>query len=164
MQTIRFNKLNLKSDDLVLDMGCGEGRHTIGLFVEKDSNAKLLIAGGDGGEEWRLKQQIIDLNLQKSVFLIGPVDFDDKNIELSHSAEKELLIALDAFGRSTSIAASKYLPHILCDHVYSHNLSSRFNCSPTCCIKRGAFVFNIRSISVMINIIFIGFWLIKHYC
>jgi arginyl-tRNA synthetase len=46
------------------------------------------------------------------------IDFDDKNIELSHSSEKELLIALDAFGRSTSIAASKYLPHILCDHVY----------------------------------------------
>ena len=39
MQTIRFNKLNLKSDDLVLDMGCGEGRHTIGLFVEKDLNS-----------------------------------------------------------------------------------------------------------------------------
>jgi arginyl-tRNA synthetase len=46
------------------------------------------------------------------------IDFDDKNIELSHSSEKELLIALDAFGRSTSSAASKYLPHILCDHVY----------------------------------------------
>jgi arginyl-tRNA synthetase len=46
------------------------------------------------------------------------IDFDDKNIELSHSSEKELLIALDAFGRSTSNAASKYLPHILCDHVY----------------------------------------------
>ena len=47
------------------------------------------------------------------------IDFDDKNIELSHSSEKELLIALDAFGRSTfQLLASKYSPHILCDHVY----------------------------------------------
>jgi|TARA_B110000240_G_scaffold52687_1_gene60241 SAM-dependent methyltransferase len=39
MQTIRFNKLEISEGSSVLDMGCGEGRHTIGLFVEKQINA-----------------------------------------------------------------------------------------------------------------------------
>ena len=39
MQTIKFNKLNLKEDDLLLDMGCGEGRHTIGAYIEKPVNS-----------------------------------------------------------------------------------------------------------------------------
>ena len=39
MQTINFDKLNLKKDDLLLDMGCGEGRHTIGAYIEKPVNS-----------------------------------------------------------------------------------------------------------------------------
>ena len=39
MQTINFNKLNLKKNDLLLDMGCGEGRHTIGSYIEKPVNS-----------------------------------------------------------------------------------------------------------------------------
>ena len=39
MQTIKFNKLNLKEYDLLLDMGCGEGRHTIGAYIEKPVNS-----------------------------------------------------------------------------------------------------------------------------
>ena len=39
MQTINFNKLNLKRNDLLLDMGCGEGRHTIGAYIEKPVNS-----------------------------------------------------------------------------------------------------------------------------
>jgi len=33
-------------------------------------------------------------------------------------AEKNLILALDAFGRAVSSAAEKYSPHILCDHIY----------------------------------------------
>ena len=39
MQTIDFNKLNTNPSDLVLDIGCGEGRHAIGLHVDKEINA-----------------------------------------------------------------------------------------------------------------------------
>jgi SAM-dependent methyltransferase len=39
MQTIRFDRLNITEGSSVLDMGCGEGRHTIGLFVDKKVNA-----------------------------------------------------------------------------------------------------------------------------
>ena len=39
MQTINFDKLNVKSSDLVLDVGCGEGRHSLGLYVDREINA-----------------------------------------------------------------------------------------------------------------------------
>ena len=39
MQTINFNKLDLQKNDLLLDMGCGEGRHTIGAYIEKPVNS-----------------------------------------------------------------------------------------------------------------------------
>ena len=38
MQTINFDNLNISAGDLVLDVGCGEGRHSIGLHVEKEVN------------------------------------------------------------------------------------------------------------------------------
>lgn len=82
-------------------------------FIEKDPNAKLLIAGGDDGEEWRLKQQIIDLNLQKSVFLIGPVDFDDKNVLLNNSDYFALASEFESFGIVVAEALSCGKPIIL---------------------------------------------------
>jgi len=38
MQTVEFSKMNLDDDDVVLDLGCGEGRHAIGLSA---LNARL---------------------------------------------------------------------------------------------------------------------------
>lgn len=39
MQTIDFNRLNLRHGDRVLDVGCGEGRHTIGAYLAADVTA-----------------------------------------------------------------------------------------------------------------------------
>ena len=39
MQTINFDKLNINAGDRVLDIGCGEGRHSIGLYVDREVNA-----------------------------------------------------------------------------------------------------------------------------
>lgn len=36
MQTVDFTKFNLKPGDRVLDLGCGEGRHTIGAYITED--------------------------------------------------------------------------------------------------------------------------------
>ena len=38
MQTIRFNYLNLSREDILLDMGCGEGRHSIGAYIDTQAN------------------------------------------------------------------------------------------------------------------------------
>jgi len=38
MNTIQYKKLNLESNQLVLDMGCGEGRHSIGALLETPAN------------------------------------------------------------------------------------------------------------------------------
>ena len=50
------------------------------LLLEKDEYAKLIIAGGDDGEEKKIKNQIKKLNLSSSVFLIGAVNFEDKTL------------------------------------------------------------------------------------
>ena len=39
MQTVDFAYLPLKSGDVVLDLGCGEGRHVISAYVEADIDA-----------------------------------------------------------------------------------------------------------------------------
>lgn len=37
MLTIDFNKLNIKSDDIILDIGCGEGRHIVKACQQKNT-------------------------------------------------------------------------------------------------------------------------------
>ena len=38
MNTIKYRKLKLETDQLLLDMGCGEGRHSIGALLETPAN------------------------------------------------------------------------------------------------------------------------------
>ena len=38
MNTIKYKKLNLQEGDTLLDMGCGEGRHSIGALLETSAN------------------------------------------------------------------------------------------------------------------------------
>ena len=65
MQTIKFDQLNLGQDQFLLDMGCGEGRHSIGALLETSAN----IVG--------LDLSLNDLNIAKS--RLG--DFDTENLE-----------------------------------------------------------------------------------
>jgi SAM-dependent methyltransferase len=39
MQTIDFDKLNLADGDRILDVGCGEGRHTLGAYLSANVHA-----------------------------------------------------------------------------------------------------------------------------
>ncbi len=39
-------------------------------------------------------------------------------INVQDDAEKQLVISLDAYGRAIELAADKYVPHVLCEHIY----------------------------------------------
>ena len=67
MNTIKYEKLNLKEGETLLDMGCGEGRHSIGALLETSAN----VLGLD------LSQK--DLNTAKSRLN----DFDLSDLETS---------------------------------------------------------------------------------
>ena len=69
MNTIKYPNLELKSDQLLLDMGCGEGRHSIGALLETSAN----VIG--------LDLSITDLNIAKSRLS----DFDISGLDTSVS-------------------------------------------------------------------------------
>ena len=80
----------IKAFDVLID--------AFSLFINEDENAKLIIAGGDDGVGDNLKQQIIDLKLQDSVFLIGAVDFEDKKTLLNNCDYFTLASEFESFG------------------------------------------------------------------
>ena len=68
------------------------------IYLEKDKNAKLIIAGSDDGMGNQLEQQILELKLNNSVFLIGQVDFKHKKILFSNSDYFVLASEFESFG------------------------------------------------------------------
>ena len=68
------------------------------IYLEKDKNAKLIIAGGDDGMRNKLEQQILGLKLNNSVFLIGEVDFRYKKMLLSNCDYFVLASEFESFG------------------------------------------------------------------
>jgi len=68
------------------------------IYLQKDKNAKLIIAGGDDGIGDKLEQQILELKLNNSVFLIGEVDFEEKKILLSNCDYFVLASEFESFG------------------------------------------------------------------
>tara|TARA_B100000945_G_C20390851_1_gene602163 strand:+ start:557 stop:1711 length:1155 start_codon:yes stop_codon:yes gene_type:complete len=92
------------------------------MFLKDDKNAKLIIAGGDDGVEKKLRQQILDLELQSSVFLIGAVDFEDKNILLNNCDYFTLASEFESFGIVVAEALSCGKPIILSNKTSWENL------------------------------------------
>ena len=96
MQTIRFKSLNLSNDDFLLDMGCGEGRHSIGAYIE----TKVNVLGFD--------LSINDLKIARGRL----DDFDTSNIQ-----------SLCQFGRADIISlpfADCSLDSVICSEVLEH--------------------------------------------
>ena len=68
------------------------------IYLQKDKNAKLIIAGGDDGIGDKLEQKILELKLNNSVFLIGEVDFEEKKTLLSNCDYFVLASEFESFG------------------------------------------------------------------
>ena len=72
--------------------------HAFSLFVKDHKEAKFIIAGGNDGVEYKLRQQILDLELENSVFLIGAINFEDKKILLNNCDYFSLASDFESFG------------------------------------------------------------------
>ena len=109
------------------------------LFHEVDSNAKLIIAGGDDGMRDRLSAQIKDLGLFDSVFLIGAIDFDDKKLIFNNCSVFALASEFESFGIVIIEALSCGVPVVVSDKtswkdieknnygIFTNNQSDDFN-------------------------------------
>jgi len=80
----------IKGFDLIID--------AFNLFLKRNKDAKLIIAGGDDGMETQLKNQILKLNLKNSVFLIGAVNFEEKKLLLNNCDYFTLGSRFESFG------------------------------------------------------------------
>jgi glycosyltransferase involved in cell wall biosynthesis len=80
----------IKGFDILID--------AFNLFLEKDKNAKLIIAGGDDGVGKKLENQIKKFNLESSVFLIGAINFQDKKRLLNNCDYFILASEFESFG------------------------------------------------------------------
>ncbi len=83
------------------------------LFLEKDKDAKLIIAGGDDGVEEGLNNQIKKLNIEDSVILIGAIGFEEKKLLLSNCDYFTLASKFESFGIVVAEALSCGLPVIV---------------------------------------------------
>ena len=142
MQTINFDYLNIKANDLILDIGCGEGRHAIGLHVDK----KVDVVGLDLSIEdiKTAKNRIKDFsissdNTSRCLFGLGNIQqlpFKSssynsiicsevlEHVESPQEAMKEMVRVLKP-GGVLAISVPRYLPERICWSLSSeyHNVA-----------------------------------------
>ena len=80
----------IKGFDIVID--------AFSLFLKDNPNAKLIIAGSDDGYKDKLIDQISMLNIENSVFLIGAINFNQKQALLANCSAFVLASKFESFG------------------------------------------------------------------
>ena len=131
MQTIDFDYLNVNTGDLVLDIGCGEGRHSIGLHVDRGINAVGMDLSLEDMETARSRIKdfsVSDTNKSSCVFASGNIQhlpFKDnlydavicsevlEHLESLDSAVSELVRVLKPEG-VLAVSVPRYLPELIC--------------------------------------------------
>ena len=93
MNTIKYNNLNLREGQLMLDMGCGEGRHSIGALLETPAS----IVGMDLSFE--------DLKIAQSRLL--------EHVDSPNESVRELVRVLKP-GGVMALSVPRYLPELIC--------------------------------------------------
>ena len=100
----------IKRFDIIIDAFC--------LYVRENKKSKLLIAGADDGEKSKLEYQINNLGLQKSVFLIGLVDFSQKKELFSNSSFFALASEFESFGIVVAESLACGTPVVVSDKTF----------------------------------------------
>ncbi len=130
MQTIRFKNLNLSNDEFLLDMGCGEGRHSIGAYIETQAN----ILGLDlSMKDLKIAQNRLndfDTSNIKSVCQFGGADIVSiplldssldavicsevlEHVDSPQESIKELIRVLKP-GGVLALSVPRYMPELIC--------------------------------------------------
>ena len=121
----KFIHQDLEPNKIIVSMGRLQKKKGFDILIDSFyetlksfPNSVLLIAGGDEGEEENLKNQIKNLDLENSVFLIGAIEGQDKidflaNADLfclpSHN-ENFGNVYVESLATGTPIVASKMTP------------------------------------------------------
>ena len=130
MQTIKFNKLDLNEDDLLLDMGCGEGRHTIGAYIEMPVNSFGFDLSYEDLKVAKDRLNDFDISNKKEIcqFGVGDINtlpFKDESYDsvicsevLEHvdspkDSIKELIRVLKP-GGVLALSVPRFLPELIC--------------------------------------------------
>ena len=97
------------------------------LYLDENKNAKLLIAGADDGVRNALENQIKELKLEDSVFMIGLVNFSQKKELLSNCSFFSLSSDFESFGIVVSEALACGVPVVVSDKTSWKNIEKN-NC------------------------------------